>query len=249
MRTYALAVATFLSMALIGPALTSAQSIVVQAPEREPSMEDLTAARESFVEGTTAASEARWADALDLFIESYELSGIAVSLVNVAMTYRSIGRYQLAYDTAQQVLDMHSDAGTDVLGAARAVQEEVVSRTAILEVVGLPTNEDVVLRVDNLQREDEGERPALLRVDEGEATLSVERAGHYPFNWEGEVEGGDRYLIEVEFEELESGTSVAGKVILVIAAVAVVAGASVGAYYLFRDDPIQGEGDFTIPLP
>ncbi|MEM7608265.1 MAG: hypothetical protein AAF411_23165 [Myxococcota bacterium] len=220
---------------------------VVEGPEGDPSMDDVAEARERFTVGQEAAGEGRWSDALRAFRRSYELSGIAAALYNTATTYRSIGRYRLARDTFVQLLRDHADGDSAMLESARSLRDEVAARVAVLSLHGLPESEPVSVRLDDRSRDDTGDRPLSLDVDEGEHTVTVDREGYLPFEWQGAVAGGDERRIDAEFVERPRQRNVGRIILFVSIGVAVVAGGVITAL-LLRDTGLSPETNRVFDL-
>ena len=242
------ALARGLALALLLAFVPWRASAQTPGPEGEPTMDDISSARTLFAEGATAAEEGRWSDALSAFRESYRLSGIAAALYNTATTYRSLGRYRLARDTFDQLLEEHHDLSEEMSSSARGLREEVAARVAVLELAGLP-EETVEIRLDGRARPDDGERPQSLDVDEGEHRLQVEQSGYVPFEWTGSVSGGDRQRIDVQLEERpSSGPNVLRIVLITTAVVAVVAG-GVALGFVLREEELQPESNNVVRLP
>ncbi|MFT5356924.1 MAG: tetratricopeptide (TPR) repeat protein [Polyangiales bacterium] len=224
-----------------------AQDVVVAGPEVSPTMDDIATARERFAAGSGAAEEGRWSDALAAFRTSYELSGIAAALYNTATTYRSLGRYRLARDAFVQLLRDHPELGESMRDSAVELRIEVAGRVASLELLNLPDDATLSLRLDGRQRDDTLERPLVLDVDEGRHTLAVSREGYEPFAWDGEAAGGETETIDVTLVERESQSN-AGRVILIVSLIAVVVAGGVVAGLLLRDTGLEPESETVVNL-
>ena len=248
-----IALAIFVALTVFSGA-ASAQRIVVPPPLGEPSADDLSTARERFAEGTAAAEEGRWADALSAFRQAYELSGISAALYNVGTTYRSLGRYVDARDTFAQLLREHPELSDDMKGTVSELRDEVAARVAAIELRGVPLEGELNLRFDGRQTEIPEERPVRLETEGGSHAVRLTRPDHEPFLWEGSVAEGDTRVVEVELIPVPTvttepeGMSTAGKAILITVIGLVVVGAAVGVGLALREDGLQPESPLVVRL-
>ncbi len=228
--------------------LASAQRVVVPGPEGGTTG-DIGRARDQFANGTTAAEEGRWVDALGAFRESYRLSGIAAALYNAATTYRSLGRYLDSRDTFDQLLREHPDLGEEMADDARRLRAEVGARVASLEVEGLPEpGDDLRLRLDGSAVTDAGDRPLILEIDPGQRAFGVDRDRHEPFLWEGNVADGARERIMVELIALPESGPRTGRIVLFLALGAVLIAGGITAALLLREEGLQPESTNVLEL-
>ena len=231
---------------------------VVAAPLGDPSADDLTRARGQFAEGTAAAEQGRWSDALGAFREAYELSGIPAALYNVGTTYRSLGRYVEARDAFTQLLRDHPQLPEATRAQAEELRAEVAARIAVLELRGVPTAAEAPnldLRLDGRVVAVPERRPVDLETEGGSHTVRITRPGHEVFVWEGPLAEGDRRVVEVSLvarpiaEVAPGGMSRAGKIILFTVLGLVVVGAAVTtALVLTRDGGLDPQSEFVVEL-
>lgn len=222
--------------------------MVFPGPSGEPSEGEIAEARDLFVEGTGHAEAERWADALDAFVECYALSGVPAALFNASSTLRSIGRYLDARDSVDQLFREHPELDESLRGAATELRSEVEDRIATLVVRDLPVDPGLILRLDGSTRPDIGDRPLSLEMDAGPHNLQVELPGYELFLWEGELGEGDRTSVQVTLTEIEEGGSGLRTVLWVTLGLVVAGGLAVGAYFLFRPEPLEPQSMFTVEL-
>jgi len=230
-----------------------AQRVVVPPPLGEPNADALSTARERFAEGTAAAEEGRWSDALSAFRQAYELSGISAALYNVGTTYRSLGRYVDARDTFAQLLREHPELSDDMQGTVAGLRDEVAARVAAIELRGVPLEGELNLRFDGRRTDIPAARPVRLETQGGSHAVRLTQPDHEPFLWEGSVAEGDTRVVEVELvpiivEASPEGMSTLGKAILITVIGLVVVGAAVGVGLALRSDGLQPESEFTVEL-
>lgn len=84
--------------------------------EAQDAATDTDRARALYLDGSTAAEEARWTDALRLFQESYDLSHNPAALFNVATTLRAVGRHRESRDALDRLLRDHSELPDELRG-------------------------------------------------------------------------------------------------------------------------------------
>lgn len=152
-------------------------------------------ARQAFLEGTEAADEGRWTDAVESFRRAYALSSSSVALFNVGFALRALGRYLEAAQTFDALL-----AGTlddETRAESERLRREVRSRLAHLELSGWPEALDLELRVDARPRS-AGQTPSLrLELDPGDHSVSVRSAGYEPWEWAGALAAGESRALQV----------------------------------------------------
>jgi hypothetical protein len=187
-------IAIAITISAAAPAIACAQRAEAAA---QRATSDVERARSLYAEGLAAIDDGRWADALGAFRTSYELSGAAPALFNVALVLRGLGRMREARDTLDRLRTALADADASIAQVAAAMRAEAAARVAVLEVDGLP--EPGVGRVlfDGTPLEDAGERPHTLEIDPGAHALSVVVPGFEPFAWQGTIGDGARERIEV----------------------------------------------------
>jgi hypothetical protein len=187
--------------ALSSPAMAQGASTA-----EEPSDEEMARARDLFATGLSHIEDARWADALEVFRECYELTANPVALYNVALSLRALGRNVEARDVFEILDSRHAgELPADLHPAAEQMRDEVQARIAILELVGLSADaQPLIIRVDGRERDVRGP-PFEVAVDEGHRRLLVESEAEGRYAWEGSVEPGQRLALDVELEEESSG--------------------------------------------
>jgi hypothetical protein len=229
MRTHSIAV-LFALLALTSLSATPALAQRWLGPTAEPSEDAVAEARELYAQGSEAAEEQRWSDAIDLFEISYSLSGASVALFSLGYTLRAVGQFQKARDAFDQLLE---DARLDpeLRAQSTALRDEVASKIAILRLVGLDDYDAPSVELDGAPAGDSGDRPLSLEMDPGEHNVSIGAEGFEEFTWDGRLAQGDRVSVDVELEPagdsilkspwLWAGVGAAVVLAIVIAAVVV----------------------------
>ena len=154
------------------------------APAIALAQSETSDARDLFQSGVAAAREERWAEAVDLFQQSYEISARPITMMNLAGALAQLGRLAEAAEAYRSVLSMaRTGSAARLRGDAeeqlRALEQRI-PRVRI-RVLGL-TDSDVV-RLD----EWEVSHAALdlpVPVDPGTHEITVERSGasrSFPF--------------------------------------------------------------------
>lgn len=186
------------SFAPLAPAPAAAQ-YRVQSPSEEPSDADMQRARARFLEGAELAEAGRWADALERFESAHSLSGLPVTLFNVATALRALGRYRDARDAFDALLaDVELDSATREEATER--REEVAARVAVLVLDDVPGAPDVSIELDGQPAPTGAARPIELETDPGSHTATVGRPAHLPFRWAGDLASGERRRVSVVLE-------------------------------------------------
>jgi len=178
-----------------GPA--SAQDTCARAPESPPD-EDVSRARELFVEGNRLAEEGRWEAAHDRFRRAYGLSGTPAALHNAGSALLELGRPRGARDVLDCLLANHPEVDERTTRSVRALRQEATDRVAVLMIRGLPDGRTSTVTVDGRPVGDDGSRPLRVEVDPGAHRLGARAPGRQPFDWSGELAEGERVAIEVE---------------------------------------------------
>lgn len=175
---------TLLTRAVVAVAIVTACPGVGWVPAIVHAQSETSDARDLFQNGVAAAREERWAEAVDLFQQSYELSARPITMMNLAGALAQLGRLAEAAEAYRSVLSM---ART---GSAARLRDDAEEQLRALEqriprvrirVLGL-TDTDVV-RLD----EWEVSHAALdlpVPVDPGTHEITVERSGasrSFPF--------------------------------------------------------------------
>jgi tetratricopeptide (TPR) repeat protein len=173
--------------------LAAALALPSSAPAQAPTPRD--DAREAFLEGSAAADEGRWTDAVDSFRRAYTLSASPVALFNVGFALRALGRYLEASRAFDELL-----AGTlddETRAESERLRLEVRSRLAHLDLSGWPEGLDLELRVDARPRP-VGRAPSVrFDLDPGDHSVSVRSAGHEPWEWAGALAAGETRALRV----------------------------------------------------
>lgn len=252
--------ATFVALLSIGLVLgstvTSTAALAQQVreprvrwrpPEGAPGQASLDEARALFLAGSSAVEAGRWSDALSNFERSYALSGVAAALYNAATALRALGRHREARDAFVALFRNHPELDDETSASARTMLAEERSRVAVLSLTGLPEN-DVIVRFDEAQTPDLGERPMTIETDAGEHNLRVERAQHEPFLWSGILTDGQREEVRVVLTPIDDSGFFGSTVFWILTGVVVLgAGAGVG-YYLYDDAQLDPSSPNVINL-
>lgn len=188
-----------LSSFLVSPALAQRW----QGPSGEPSEEAMEEARALYEQGSQAAEEQRWSDAIDLFELSYATSGASVALFSLGYTLRAVGRFRDARDVFDQLLS-DEDIDPELFTQATDLRAEVAPKIAILTLAGLDSYEAPDIEVDGSTAEDDGERPLALEINPGDHHVRVEAHDYTAFSWEGRLAPGDRLSLDVVLERAGS---------------------------------------------
>lgn len=167
---------------------------------------DVREARARFLAGAAAVEAGRWADAVENFERSYELSGAPSALYNLALALRALGRYVAARDRFDDLLRV-DDVGGEIRQSARDLRAEVARRIATVHVEGLPRRGEVDVRLDGRPVTDPGTRPLEVATDPGDHTLVAEREAHQPFVWEGRLDDGQQEYLQVRWIPIRSAGS------------------------------------------
>jgi len=205
-------------------------------------------ARALYAQATSAADEERWADAIGLFEQSYELSGRASALYSIGYTSRNVGRFLDARD-ALDLLLRHDEVAADLRQQATDLRAEVQAKIAILSLAGLDTYSEPVIELDGASPEDSGERPLDLEMDPGQHRLSVEAEGHTSFSWAGRLSPGERLSLDVVLSEVSDGGSIlASPWLWVGIGAAVVVAVIITAVVIQSSAQLQPNTEFHLPL-
>ncbi len=196
MRRVALVLALAAAFSRPTDALAQAADALAQAPDalaQEPAPHD--DARRAFLEGTAAADEGRWTDAVESFRRAYALSSSSVALFNVGFALRALGRYLEAAHTFDALL-----AGTlddETRAESERLRREVRSRLAHLELSGWPEALDLELRVDARPRPAGQTLSLRFELDPGDHSVSIRSAGYEPWEWAGALAAGETRQLQV----------------------------------------------------
>ena len=226
-----------LGLVLIASTAGAQQRYSLERPRGEPSQAALQEARALFLSGSSAVEAGRWADALQNFERSYQLSGVAAALYNVATALRSLGRHRDARDAFLQLLSAHGELDPNMRREAEARRAEEAARVAVLSLAGLPTGGELQVRFDNVAVSDSGERPLEVEADAGQHALRVDLPRHRPWLWEGRLRDGQYTSITVRLElapvEVETQSIFESPVFWIIAGAVVLAGSAVATYFIW----------------
>lgn len=210
----------------------------------EPDEAALAEARARFEEGLAHVEARRWADALGPFSASYTASCVPTALLNMATSYRALGRWVEARAAVTALLERHDDLpdalrtlGTEILSEARA-------QIAVLSLTELPTTPRPTVRLDGQRCEDSDARPLDLDVDPGRHALDVSAAGRLPFHWEGPLEAAARQTIPIELPAVSDDSALIWGISLGIAgAVLIGVGIALGVYFAGQGPPFDDRVD------
>jgi hypothetical protein len=172
-----------------------------ERPPGEPSDEAMEEGSRLYEEGRVAADAARWADAIAPLARAYRLTGRPVALYSLALAFRATGRFRDARDACTQLIEDHGGELDDELRAS--AEEMLAQATASVAVITLRTLDDPGgqrLRLDGREVDDDGSRPLPIETDPGRHALRVDRAGHLPFEWEGQLDEGQHLSLDVALE-------------------------------------------------
>lgn len=219
--------------ALAGPTTARAQETCTPS-------EDVEEARSLFIAGSQAVDAGRWADAIESFERSYELSCAPSALYNLAMALRALGRHRDARDAFDRLLRLHPDLSGELRQNADTHRREVANRVAILELVGIAPERRPEITFDGAAVPDSGARPIVLETDAGRHSLVARIPDHQAFLWDGSLTDGQRETIEVSFLPLpEGGGFDALPLILGIVAAGLVAGGVAVGYVVWDEMQIR----------
>jgi hypothetical protein len=148
------------------------------------------------VAGTRAVDEARWADAVESFRRSYDLSANPAALFNVGVALRALGRHVEARDAFSRLVEEHgASVATDLATRAREMLEEERARIATV-TVRAPAG--CVLTVDGEAKGTTTASPESIDLDAGVHELRAECEGREPFEWSREVAEAARVEVVVD---------------------------------------------------
>ncbi len=171
-----------------------------------PSDADVERARTLFETGLSHIEDARWADALDVFRECYELTGNSVALYNVALSLRALGQNVEAKAVFEALEARHGDELPDDLRpAAEEMHREVAARVAVLELAGIPrAAAPITVRVDGRGGVVSGP-PYTIEANEGQRRVLVESESQGRYAWEGRLYPGQHLSLDVTLEADSGG--------------------------------------------
>ena len=226
--------------------------VAAPAQPTVPADPNLERARQAYVDGTTAAEEARWADALRFFQQAYDLSHNPAALFNVATTLRALGRHRDARDSLDTLFRNHPSLPEELRNEAIAMRTQEAARVATLAINNAPERSDLTLRLDGRTLTVPGERPIRLETDPG--PHSVDLAADQPpelqaFHWEQMLTDGQLAIVDVDMPEVDHGSILASPWFWTVVGVVVI-GAGV-ATYLYLDNKAQlvPGGDYQVSFP
>jgi hypothetical protein len=163
-------------------------------PDHAPTEAELERARALYEEGQRIEADEP-ARALELFEQSFLLSGAWKPLFAIGLALHDLARCVEARDAMLQLLDTHEDIEPEYAQRALALRDECAGRIATLSLEGLPDRPEIV--VDGVPYLDSGARPLGIEVDPGEHALEVHWLDADPFVWSGVVGPGSRVPIAV----------------------------------------------------
>jgi hypothetical protein len=185
-------VALAIALGALSPSMAAAQR------QRDPAIAE---ARELYAQGLELVEDGRWADAMEAFRRSYELSAAPPALFNLALALRALGRVREARDRLAELGRLEGIEPT-IGDVANVLRLEAASRVAILTIEGLPSVDGLELRLDGASIDD-GARPLRLELDPGEHALSVSAPGYAAFEWQRDVDDGEEIDVDVELRVVE----------------------------------------------
>ncbi len=160
-------------------------------------------ARQLFSQGSRAAEEGRWADAVDRFRRAYELVQVPSALFNMGVALRALGKHLEARNAFDDYLRRYPDGSNQE--TATQYRAEVAARVAILALVGLDSAVLHDIRMDDRGLVDRRQRPMEVEANAGHHDLIVQQDGYKPFIWQGSIDDGERKVITVQWEKNPSG--------------------------------------------
>jgi hypothetical protein len=163
-------------------------------PDHPPTDEENMRARALYEEGQRLESSAP-VQALELFEQSFLLSGAWKPLFAIGLALHDLGRCVESRDAMTQLLDSHHDIEPEYAERAIVLRSECAARIAVMVLEGLPDEPEIVL--DREPYLDSGARPLAIDVDAGRHSLEVRWLDADPFVWSGTIEPGRRLPIEV----------------------------------------------------
>lgn len=159
-----------ISIAIAIPALGAPQIARAQGSES-------AAARQTFQDGVRAAREERWADAVDMFQQSYELAPRPVTMMNLAGALAQIGRLVEAAEAYRSFLSVaRTGTAARLRPEAEAQLRSLEGRIPRVRMRVLGLEEGDVVRLDEYEVS-----PAALDlplpIDPGHHAITIERRG------------------------------------------------------------------------
>ncbi len=241
-----------LGLLLVASTAAAQRHYSLERPRGEPAGAALQEARSLFLSGSAAVEAGRWADALQSFERSYELSGVSAALYNAATALRSLGRHRDARDAFVQLLSAHSDLDANMRREAEARRTEEAARVAVLSLAGLPSDGRLQVQFDNAALTDTGERPLDIEADAGRHALRVEVPRYRPWQWEGRLTDGQYTTLNVHLElapvEVETESVFSSPVFWIITGVVVLGAAAATTYFIWDGAQLDPSSNNVVDL-
>lgn len=244
-----------LSLPAFAAAVLSSAGTAGAQDRDQPTREELQQARDLFIEGAEAVEAGRWADAVESFERSYELSSAPSALYNLAVALRALGRNVDARDRFDRLLTEHDrELDDEMRESARQFQREVSARIAVLSLAGLDPNLTFGVRLDGREILDRGRRPIVIETDPGNHRVVVEHPDFERFDWEGRLTDGQQQTIDVVMRERaagggeEGGSIFESPIFWIAAGAVVVVGAAVTIYLLYDAAQLDPQSDRVVSL-
>lgn len=241
--------AALVCLAVLGPVPSARaqaeEDRYADAPPRL-SESDVEEARSLFVAGSAAIEAGRWADAVDSFRRSYEVSGVPAALYNMAMALRALGRHREARDAFVILIDEHGpDLPVEMMRNGLVLRREEAERVATLVLEGLAAEPRHGITFDGSDVQDGGERPLAIETDAGTHSLVVRLDGHRAFLWDGALGDGERLALAVTLApEVAPRRGVLRRpAFWIVTGVVLLAGAAVGLWLWDRSQQLDPQSD------
>ncbi|MBK8173235.1 MAG: hypothetical protein IPK60_23275 [Sandaracinaceae bacterium] len=208
-------------------------------------------ARAMYVEGSTAAEEARWTDALRLFQESYDLSHNPAALFNVATTLRAVGRHRESRDALDRLLRDHAELPEELRAEAQRIRGQVAARVATISINNAPARADLTLRFDGQTTPTPPERPIRMEADPGRHSVDFEANADpqlQSFHWEALVTDGQVAAVDVSMPEVSHDSLASSPWFWTLVGVVVVGATVATLLYVDHQQQLEPQGQFRIVL-
>lgn len=222
---------------------------------------DVAMARDFFDRGVGFAQAREWDEAREAFARSYALAPRPSTLLNLAGAERRSGRFVAALESYRRFLHETPEAERELREEADAAVAELTQRVARIEIQVRNLLSTDVVKLDGTELR-AASLGAAIPIDPGAHRLEVVREGVVlrERSFESAEGGNDRVAIELPapledapaldsrpagredpIEADDGGTVFESPWFWIVAGV-IVAGAAVGAWFLFRpvEDPFVG---------
>ena len=173
-----------------------------------------TQAMPLFNQGIALVSEHRWAEALDQFLEAFELFESPTILFNIGFCQRALGQYVEALDTFRRFADLSlRGVAATRLEEAQGYLNELESRVAHLTIeVPADQREGLELSVDGRSVELPSSGELARQVDPGRHSVQGRRDGFQTFFVDHDLRPGQRERVTVRLDPLPARLQISSNV-------------------------------------